>query len=61
MRDECKGCIFDGKAVQCACLDLQWAWHDLLKEIPLLRVLFKEPEPEPCWLREMDTRGEGDA
>ena len=52
MRDECKGCIWYGKDIlHCAALDLQWAWYELKKTIPLLRMAAEEPEP--CLMREM--------
>lgn len=51
MRDECKGCIFEGKdMLRCAGLALKWALYELKKTIPLLRMTAEEPEP--CWMRE---------
>ena len=52
MRDECKGCIFAGKALKCATMDANWAWYNFMKEIPILRDTAQEPEP--CWMREVE-------
>ena len=48
-RPECVGCLFEGESVECARLDLQWAWYNLKKELPFLRRIAKEPDP--CELR----------
>lgn len=50
-RTECQGCIFNGKAVKCAVLELEWEWYHLAKTIPLLGRYAKEPDP--CYLREV--------
>lgn len=53
MRDECKGCIFAGKdLLHCAVMDSNWAWYNLMKEIPILRLTAEEPKP--CRMREME-------
>lgn len=49
-RTECQGCPIEGKAILCAVLDLSWAWRELLKTIPLLNLVAREPEP--CWMKE---------
>lgn len=48
--DKCEGCIFEGKAMRCAGLELRWAWYELLKSLPLVNRFAKEPEP--CAMRE---------
>ena len=50
-RPECQGCVFDGKAVHCAVLDLQWAWYDLMKTLPFINRYVKEPDP--CYFKEV--------
>lgn len=53
MRDECRGCIIQGKAVICASNDLRWAVYDMMCRYPLLFGRnFKEPEP--CYMREVE-------
>lgn len=51
-RAECQGCIFNGEAVKCAVLELEWEWYDLKKKLPLLGKFAKEPDP--CHLREVE-------
>lgn len=53
MRDECRGCILQGKAVICASNALRWAVYDMMCRYPLLFGRdFKEPEP--CYMREVE-------
>ena len=52
-RDECKGCLFDGKALKCATLEVEWAWYELMKQLPVLNRFAREPET--CYLREVVT------
>ncbi len=56
-RPECVGCMFEGKSIRCAGLDLEWAWYNLKKAIvesfPHCIVLSEPKEPEPCELREV--------
>ena len=55
-RPECVGCLFEGKAIRCAGLDLEWALYDLKKalcESFPFRWLSQPQEPEPCELREV--------
>ena len=49
MRDECKGCICPGETVLCKTMDLDWELYELLKTIPLLRMVAEKPAP--CWGR----------
>lgn len=53
MRDECKGCIYAGKTVLCAKMDLWWELYNLKKEIPILRLTAEEPDP--CWGRDAES------
>lgn len=52
MRDECKGCLMEGKTLKCAAMDLKRAWYCFLRDTPFLNRFAKEPEP--CYLREVE-------
>lgn len=52
-RNECKGCLFEGQAIKCATLDVEWAWYELITQLPFLNRFAQEPEP--CYLREVMT------
>lgn len=51
MRDECKGCIFEGKLTACAALELTWAWYNMCLELRLPRLIMPRM-PTPCLWRE---------
>ena len=52
MREECKNCIYECQLAACACLDLRWAWYELMQSIPKLKNFAKKPEE--CYLKEVD-------
>lgn len=56
MREECKGCICPGETVLCKTKDLEWKLYELLKTIPLLRMVAEKPAP--CWGRIVESEEE---
>ena len=58
MRDECKGCLMEGRLLKCAAKDLERAWYCFLRDTPFLNRFAKEPEP--CRLRKVRDENEAD-
>lgn len=50
-REECIGCMYEGEAVQCAAMELAWAWYELKKAVCGSHC--KVEAPEPCDLRDV--------
>lgn len=51
MREECNGCVLDGKAAVCKTYELKWGLYEMMKEFPKV---FRNPveQPDPCPYRE---------
>ena len=49
-RQECEGCLGDGKLLTCKAKELEWALYAMKKRIPLLRCVARKPDK--CIFRE---------